>query len=59
MRETCEIASAKTEFDNSDVGKEEARLNKENGSVYVHIFSYRFALAIERKQPCDKVNDLH
>lgn len=33
VRETCEIAIAKIEFDNSDVGKEEARMNKENGSV--------------------------
>jgi hypothetical protein len=37
VRETCEIAIAKIEFDNSAEGLEEARLSKENGSVCVLI----------------------
>ena len=38
VRETCEIAIAKIEYDNSPEGLEEARLSKDNGSVCAWLF---------------------
>lgn len=51
VRETCEIAIEKIEWDNSPEGIEEARKVKEEGSVYVLTFFFSHAITYPYNPP--------